>query len=76
MLFLYILYNCMDRDIPAFNQLIVNKIHQKNRQLHEQRLHNIRVTLSTTLDLSKFQELYFIFNEYSSKSQSATIIIG
>ena len=27
-------YNCMDRDIPAFNQLIMNKINQKNLQLH------------------------------------------
>ena len=35
----------MDRDIPTFNQLIVNKMNQKNRQLHEQRLQNIRVTL-------------------------------
>jgi len=33
----------MDRDIPAFNQLIVNKIQQKNMQLHQQRLMNIRV---------------------------------
>lgn len=34
----------MDRDIPAFNQLVVNKIQQKNLESHYQRLHNIKVT--------------------------------
>lgn len=34
----------MDRDIPAFNQLIMNKINQKNLYMHEQRLQNIRVS--------------------------------
>jgi hypothetical protein len=36
----------MDRDIPAFNQLVVNKINQKNLYMHEQRLQNIRVSSS------------------------------
>lgn len=33
----------MDRDIPAFNQLIVNKINEKNLIRHQQRLSEIKV---------------------------------
>ena len=33
----------MDRDIPAYNQLVVGKIQQKNLELHYQRLQNIKV---------------------------------
>jgi hypothetical protein len=33
----------MDRDIPAFNQLIVNKINEKNLLRHQQRLSEIKV---------------------------------
>ncbi len=33
----------MDRDIPTFNQLIVNKINEKNLIRHQQRLSEIKV---------------------------------
>jgi hypothetical protein len=35
----------MDRDIPAFNKLVMNKIHQKNMENHYRNLINIRVTI-------------------------------
>lgn len=35
----------MDRDIPAFNKLVMNKIHQKNMENHYRNLINIRVPL-------------------------------
>jgi hypothetical protein len=33
----------MDRDIPAFNRVIMDKIYFKNHQLHQQRLITIKV---------------------------------
>jgi hypothetical protein len=35
----------MDRDIPAFNRIIVDKIQHKNHILHQQRLLRIKVSL-------------------------------
>lgn len=63
----------MDRDIPAFNQLIVNKINQKNRLLHEQRLINIRVPFYATAEFPKFSILYIIFDELASKPKGAAV---
>ena len=39
----YNLINCMDRDIPTFNHLIMNKMNQKNLEAHQKRLQNIKV---------------------------------
>ena len=33
----------MDRDIKIFNRPVMNKIQQKNQELHRKRLQNIKV---------------------------------
>ena len=35
----------MDRDIPNFNPIVVSHMQQKQRDLHQQRLQNIKVRL-------------------------------
>ena len=34
----------MDRDIKVFNRPVMNKIQQKNQELHRKRLQNIKVS--------------------------------
>jgi hypothetical protein len=61
----------MDRDIPTFNQLVVNKINQKNLHLHEQRLQNIRVLFGSSLDLTKLTGIHLVFHECPPEPQGS-----
>lgn len=44
----------MDRDIPAFNPIIINKIKQKNMEIHQLNLKRIKVSHLQALEFTKF----------------------
>ncbi len=43
----------MDRDIPAFNRSVMERIYSKNHELHLKRLHNIKSGVSSHKSYSK-----------------------